>query len=311
LVDAGLPQELPPESPGPARATFKPRGLRGLPLRFVVPNVVTLLALCAGLTAIRFAIEARFDSAVLAILVAAILDGVDGRIARALKGSSRFGAELDSLADFIDFGVAPGLVLYLWSLQDVKTFGWVAVLFFAIAAALRLARFNVMIDDPNKPAWMGRFFTGMPAPAGAIVVLLPLYLHEALELPPSPRLAWLEIAYVIGVALLMASRIPHFSGKSIGRVPREKFILVLFAVAAFLVLLASFPMQMLIVLSLAYLGLIPLSMRSFRRLSEQDAQAAATARAFSSEVEPGSREENALNQESSASSVKGYSPNSR
>jgi CDP-diacylglycerol--serine O-phosphatidyltransferase len=177
---------------------------------------------------------------------------------------------LDSLADFIDFGVAPGLLLYLWSLHQLKTLGWVAVLFFAIAAALRLARFNVMIDDPNKPAWMGRFFTGMPAPAGAIVVLLPLYLHLSLELPPSGRLAWLEVAYVIGVALLMASRIPHYSGKSIGRVPREKFIFVLFAVAAVLVLLASFPMQMLIALSLAYLALIPFSIRAFRRLSEQD-----------------------------------------
>src|SRR5271157_988908 len=153
----------------PAQGQFKPRGLRGLPLRFVVPNVVTLLALCAGLTAIRFAIEGRFEIAVLAILFAAVLDGIDGRIARALKGSSRFGAELDSLADFMDFGVAPGLVLYLWSLQQLKTFGWAAVLIFAIAAALRLARFNVMIDDPNKPSWMGRFFTGMPAPAGAIV----------------------------------------------------------------------------------------------------------------------------------------------
>lgn len=256
--------------PGPARGSYKPRGLRGLPLRFVVPNVVTLLALCAGLTAIRFAIENRFDSAVLFIVVAAVLDGVDGRIARALKGSSRFGAELDSLADFIDFGVAPGLMLYLWSLHQLKTLGWVAVLFFAIAAALRLARFNVMIDDPDKPAWMSRFFTGMPAPAGAIVVLLPLYVNMSLDLQPTRGLAWLEVAYVIGVALLMASRIPHFSGKSIGRVPRDKFIFVLFAVAAALVLLASFPMQMLIALSLAYLSMIPFSIRAFRRLSEQD-----------------------------------------
>ncbi len=264
------------ESTTPARATYKAPGLRGLPLRFVVPNVVTLLALCAGLTAIRFAIESKFEFAVLAILVAAVLDGIDGRIARALKGSSRFGAELDSLADFMDFGVAPGLVLYLWSLYQLKTLGWVAVLFFAIAAALRLARFNVMIDDPNKPAWMGRFFTGMPAPAGAIVVLLPLYVHMSFDLPVSGRLAWLELAYVVGVALLMASRIPHFSGKHIGRVPRDKFIFVLFAAAAILILLASFPMQMLIFLSLAYLAMIPLSIRSFRQLSEQDAAASRT-----------------------------------
>lgn len=259
----------------PSASPYKPPGLRGLPLRFVVPNVVTLLALCAGLTAIRFAIEGRFELAVLAILFAAVLDGIDGRIARALKGSSRFGAELDSLADFMDFGVAPGLVLYLWSLHQIKTFGWAVVLIFAIAAALRLARFNVMIDDPNKPEWMSRFFTGMPAPAGAIVVLLPLYLHMALDIPPSPRLAWLEIFYVIGVALLMASRIPHFSGKSIGRVPHDKFIFVLFVAAALLVLLASFPMEMLIFLSLLYLAMIPFSIRAFNRLVAQDKAVAA------------------------------------
>jgi CDP-diacylglycerol--serine O-phosphatidyltransferase len=261
---------------GPARAGFTPEGLRSLPLRFVVPNVVTLLALCSGLTAIRFAVEGRFEYAVLAIVVAAVLDGIDGRIARALKGSSRFGAELDSLADFIDFGVAPGLVLYLWSLHEIKTFGWVAVLFFAIGAALRLARFNVMIDDPSQPAWMGRFFTGMPAPAGAIVALLPLYLHMALDVAPSPRLAWMELAYVVVIAMLMASRIPHYSGKSIGRVPRERFIVVLFAAAAILVLLASFPMEMLICLSLTYLAMIPFSMRAFNRLIEQDRAAASS-----------------------------------
>jgi CDP-diacylglycerol--serine O-phosphatidyltransferase len=271
-----LPDEanrVPVETSSP-HAAYKAPGLRGLPLRFVVPNVVTLLALCAGLTAIRFAIEGKFEFSVVAIVVAAVLDGVDGRIARALKGSSRFGAELDSLADFMDFGVAPGLVLYLWSLHQLKTLGWVAVLFFAIAAALRLARFNVMIDAPDKPAWMGRFFTGMPAPAGAIVVLLPLYIHLSLDLPISRGLAWLELAYVVGVALLMASRIPHFSGKSIGRVPRDKFIFVLFATVAILVLLASFPMEVLIFLSLAYLAMIPVSIRSFRRLTEQDAAAA-------------------------------------
>jgi CDP-diacylglycerol--serine O-phosphatidyltransferase len=260
---------------GPARAILKGRGLRALPLRFVVPNVVTLLALCAGLTAIRFAVEGRFESAVLAIVVAAVLDGIDGRIARALKGSTRFGAELDSLADFIDFGVAPGLVLYLWSLHQLGTLGWVAVLFFAIAAALRLARFNVMIDDPDRPEWMAKFFTGMPAPAGAIVALLPLYLHIVFDFAATPGIAGFEAVYVLLVALLMASRIPHYSGKSIGRVPRDKFILVLFLVAAFLVLLASFPMQMLIVLSLFYLSMIPYSIRAYNSLSARNAAPAA------------------------------------
>jgi CDP-diacylglycerol--serine O-phosphatidyltransferase len=255
----------------PARARLKARGLRGLPLRFVIPNVVTLLALCAGLTAIRFAVEGRFDNAVLAIVVAAVLDGVDGRIARALKGSTRFGAELDSLADFIDFGVAPGLVLYFWSLHQLGTVGWVAVLFFAIAAALRLARFNVMIDDAERPAWMNKFFTGMPAPAGAILVLLPLYVHIVTGSVATPAVAGVEAVYSLLVALLMASRIPHFSGKSLGRVPRDKFIFVLFLVAALLVTLAFFPMQMLIALSLLYLCMIPYSMRAYRTLAEADA----------------------------------------
>ena len=259
----------------PATDYKPPRGLRGLPLRFVVPNVVTLLALCAGLTAIRFAIEGKFETAVLAILVAAVLDGVDGRIARALKGSSRFGAELDSLADFMDFGVAPGLVLYLWSLHNLGNIGWVAVLFFAIAGALRLARFNVMIDDPDKPAWAGRFFTGMPAPAGAIVVLLPLYVHMSLDLAPTRGAAMFEVVYVFVIALLMASRIPHFSGKTIGRVPRDLFVFVLFVAAAVIVLLATFPLQMLIFVSLAYLAMIPFSMRSYKKHVAQDKAAVA------------------------------------
>ncbi len=257
----------------PVQARLRPRGLRSLPLRFVVPNVITLLALCAGLTSIRFAVDAKYESAVLAILAAAVLDGMDGRIARALKGSSRFGAELDSLADFIDFGVAPALLLFFWSLHTLKTVGWAAVLIFAIAAALRLARFNVMIDDPNKPAWSARFFTGMPAPAGAIVVMLPLYLQMSFNLPDSRWQSALVAAYVVLIAGLMVSRIPHYSGKHIGRVPRDIFILVLFAVAAVLVLLASFPLEMLIVVSLVYLALIPFSVRAYRRLAEVDAAA--------------------------------------
>src|SRR6185437_2050769 len=142
----------------------------GVPLRMLVPNVVTLIALSAGVTAIRFAFEGAIDWAVMAIAAAAVLDGLDGRIARALKGTSRFGAELDSLADFVDFGVAPALMLYVANLHAAKSFGWVAALLFAMACALRLARFNVMIDE-DQPAWRKTFFVGMPAPAGAIVGL--------------------------------------------------------------------------------------------------------------------------------------------
>ena len=244
---------------------------RAVPLRLLIPNVITLLALCLGLTAIRFAFEGSIEWAVSAIAAAAVLDGLDGRIARALKGTSRFGAELDSLADFVDFGVAPALVLYLSGLEKLKALGWLATLVFAIACSLRLARFNVTSDDPDMPAWRKTFFVGMPAPAGAIVGLLPVYcgfLFSA-NSPPSPFL-WLELAYVLGVALLMASRVPHFSGKSIGRVPREYVAVVLIALAVALLLIVSYPLQALIALSLLYLASIPFSIRHFRRLRREN-----------------------------------------
>ncbi|MGI8570626.1 MAG: CDP-diacylglycerol--serine O-phosphatidyltransferase [Methylocella sp.] len=248
------------------------RGIRAVPLRVILPNLVTLLALCMGLTAIRFAIEGQFETAVVAVIAAAILDGLDGRIARALRGTSRFGAELDSLADFVAFGVAPALILYFWGLHEIKSFGWFAALVFAIAAALRLARFNVMIDDPDRPPWQAHFFTGMPAPAGAIVGLLPLYLNLSILAVPNVRaLVPFEIAYVLTVAFLMASRIPHFSGKRIGRVPREYVIAVLFGIAACLLLLAIFTMEMLIGLTLVYLATIPFAIRRFNAYAAADA----------------------------------------
>src|ERR1700757_4713437 len=168
---------------------FDPRRLEGrrprfrlIPVRTLLPNLITLLALCAGLTAIRLAVEDKLEWAVAAIVFAALLDGIDGRVARMLKGTSRFGAELDSLADFVNFGVAPALILYFWALHELGNAGWIAAMVFAICAGLRLARFNVMIDDPNRPAWAANFFVGMPAPGGAITVLLPIYI-EFLGLP--------------------------------------------------------------------------------------------------------------------------------
>ena len=241
-----------------------------IPMRFVIPNLVTLLAICLGLTSIRLAAEGKFEMAAIFIVLAAVLDGLDGRLARALDGASRFGAELDSLADFVDFGVAPAFLLYFWSLHEIRSFGWFAALVFAIAAALRLARFNVMIDDPNKPAWQAQFFVGMPAPAGAIAAMLPIYLsYSALGLPEGRIFVTIEIIYVLGIAFLMASRIPHFSGKQIGRVKREYFIFVLFAVAVFILALASFPMEVLIALTLSYLALLPFAIRRHARLSQE------------------------------------------
>jgi CDP-diacylglycerol---serine O-phosphatidyltransferase len=248
------------------------RRFRAVPIRIILPNLVTLLALCMGLTAIRFAIENQFETAVIAVIAAAVLDGLDGRIARALRGTSRFGAELDSLADFVDFGVAPALILYFWRLHEIKSFGWFAALVFAIACALRLARFNVMMDDPEKPAWQAHFFTGMPAPAGAIVGLLPLYLSlSLLPLPHMPYLVPVEIGYVLFIAFLMASRIPHFSGKKIGRIPREYVLVVLFGIAVTILLLATFPMEMLVALSLLYLATIPVAIRRYKALQARDA----------------------------------------
>jgi len=259
------------EAGPPARApiadsTSPRRGLRAVPLRLLIPNLITLFALGLGLTAIRLAMEGSIEWAVSAVAAAAVLDGLDGRIARALKGTSHFGAELDSLADFVDFGVAPALVLYFADLHAAKSFGWVAALVFAMACALRLARFNVMIDE-DQPAWRKIFFLGMPAPAGAIVGLLPIYVHSAFDLgPPPPQIAVVESVYVLAVALLMASRVPHFSGKTIGRVPREYVSVVLVGVAAALLILFNFPMQALVAVTLAYLVSIPFAVRRYRAL---------------------------------------------
>jgi CDP-diacylglycerol--serine O-phosphatidyltransferase len=252
----------------------------GVPLRLLVPNVVTLMALSAGVTAIRFAFEGSIDWAVMAIAAAAVLDGLDGRIARALKGTSRFGAELDSLADFVDFGVAPAIVLYVAGLSSLRGLGWLVCLLFSIACALRLARFNVMSDDPAAPAWRKGFFVGMPAPAGAVVGLLPVYvtvLGEGSARGLGRGWIGLEAAYVLAIAILMASRVPHFSGKSIGRVPREYVAVALIGVVAALLSIAYFPLQALVALAAFYLGSIPFAIRRFRRLEVEQRRERASA----------------------------------
>src|SRR5215217_3790872 len=148
-------------TPDPKYPELRRRRFRPIPVRMLVPNVITLLAICAGLTAIRLSIEGRMELAVAAIVFAAVLDGVDGRVARMIKGQSKFGAELDSLADFVNFGVAPGLLLYFWQLNALGNVGWLAAIIFAICGGLRLARFNATLDDPNKPAFAANFFTGV------------------------------------------------------------------------------------------------------------------------------------------------------
>ncbi len=259
-----------PEGDEPRRRRFKP-----IPFRVLLPNLITLLSLCLGLTGIRMAFEGKIELAIGAIVLAAIADALDGRVARMLKSASRFGAELDSLADFVVFGVVPGIVLYLWGLHNLKNFGWIVVLFFAVCAALRLARFNVMLDDPNKPAFAGNFFTGMPAPAGALVAMLPIYL-EFVGIPrlsPTPVIAAL---YVTGIALLMVSRIPTWSGKKFGtRVPRDYVLPVFLAAVVLVALLISWPWEVLVVGCIAYLAAVPLAYMHYQKLDRAHAAASA------------------------------------
>ncbi|HEX5510059.1 MAG TPA: CDP-diacylglycerol--serine O-phosphatidyltransferase [Pseudolabrys sp.] len=248
----------------PTQAEKRPR-FRPIPVRTLLPNLITLLALCAGLTAIRLSVEGNLELALAAIVFAALLDGIDGRIARLLKGTSKFGAELDSLADFVNFGVTPALVLYFWGLHDLKSAGWIAALVFAICAGLRLARFNVMIDDPNRPAWAANFFTGIPAPAGAITVLLPIYL-SFLGAPHGIVVVWITFVYTLAIALLMVSRLPVFSGKRVGkRVPPEMVLPVFVLVVLFFALLISYPWVVLTIGTLAYLVCLPIGFMSYRR----------------------------------------------
>jgi CDP-diacylglycerol--serine O-phosphatidyltransferase len=235
-----------------------------IPVRMLVPNFFTLLSLCAGLTAIRMAIEQRYEMAIALVVIAAMLDGVDGRLARALKAQSKFGAELDSLADFVNFGVAPAVIVFIWGLTPLKGFGWIAVLVFALAMGLRLARFNAMIDV-EKPKWQSNYFTGMPAPAGAITVLLPLYV-DGLGLFDVQQWPVLVSLYVLAMAFLLVSTIPTFSGKLMGeRISREYVMPMFVGVAAVVALLVTYPYGTLTLLTLIYLACVPLSYRRFQQ----------------------------------------------
>jgi CDP-diacylglycerol--serine O-phosphatidyltransferase len=253
------------------------RGFRGVPVRYLLPNLITLLALCSGLTAIRLAFEGRFEIAVAAVILAIFLDAVDGRLARMLQGTSRFGAELDSLADFLNFGVAPALLLYFWALNTMKPMGWTICLMLAIACALRLARFNVMLEDPHKPAWAGAFFTGIPAPAGAGIAMVPLYLGFLNGDTEGHRHAILIAPLVVLIAIMLVSRIPTFSGKTVSRVPRDMVLPILAGAALAIVCLFTYPWQTLLVAAALYVLLIPLSVYryvSYKKVDKKNAAAA-------------------------------------
>ena len=255
------------------RARARPR-FKGPSFNRIVPNLMTLIGLCAGLTSLRFALEGRFGSAAVAIVVAAGIDGLDGRLARLLKATSRFGAEFDSLTDFLCFGVAPAFTLYVWSLQRAGGFGYTPCLIFAVCMALRLARFNAAIDSGPGPAYAYNFFTGVPAPAGAGLALFPLFL--GLE---AKSLGWdwlLTIAQhplfcamvLIGTALLLVSTLPVWSFKNF-KVPHEYVLPMLLGTGTFAAVLVADPWAAMAAGGLIYLAMLPFSVRSFHRLRRE------------------------------------------
>jgi CDP-diacylglycerol--serine O-phosphatidyltransferase len=246
-----------------ARRPRMRRRLSGFSVNRMVPNVLTLLALCAGMTAIRFAISGEFDAAVYAIIAAGIFDGLDGRMARLLKATSRFGAELDSLADFVSFGVAPAAVLYLWTMSQLHAIGWAIVLFFAVCCALRLARFNTQLGAEPPPYTAG-FFTGAPAPAGAALLLMPMFISFEWGdwIARSP---YLNAVWISGVALLMVSTVPTISLKRI-RIPHHLVLPSLLGVGVMAGFFMTAPWPTLTFVGAIYIASIPLTIRAAARL---------------------------------------------
>ena len=227
---------------------------KDLTLAQLLPNMLTVAAICAGITAIRMGVQGDYVRAVQLLLIAGILDGLDGRLARLLRQTSDMGAELDSLADFVNFGIAAPLVVYYWGLQTIRHAGWIAVLFFAVCCVMRLARFNISARDEDGKGGAGAFFEGLPSPAGALLAMLPMYVTFAvpgLPQPPAPLVA----VYMAGVGLLMISPLPVWSFKQT-KVSRDnaKFFLLAFACAA--AALALFTWRALIVICLAYVATV-------------------------------------------------------
>jgi len=252
------------------RPRQRPR-FKGLSFNRVVPNLLTMIGLCAGLTSIRFALDGRFAAAAIAIVVAACIDGMDGRLARLLKATSRFGAEFDSLADFLCFGVAPALVLYLWSLQSLRGYGYMPCVMFAVCMSLRLARFNASLDAGPHPAYAYNFFTGVPAPAGAGLALFPLFIGlEAQSLGwdwllAAAKFPAFDAAVLIGTALLLVSTLPVWSFKNF-KVPSQFILPLLLGAALFVTLLVADPWAAGGAAGVLYVAMLPFSARSFRRL---------------------------------------------
>lgn len=249
----------------PAETNARGPRLREIPLRLMVPNLITVLAICAGLTGIRLAFEGRYELAVAMVLAAAFLDGIDGRVARMMKATSKFGAQMDSLADIINFGVAPALVLYVYVLDQAQAFGWIAALIYVISAGLRLARFNVMDERAIKAPWQSEFFVGVPAPAGAALVLLPVYLGFV-GVESGAAFAYGSAAYTVIIGGLLVSRLPVWSGKSeSSRIRRDLVFPMILVVVLYVALLMSFTWQVLIVTVVLYLCSLPLGARNWHK----------------------------------------------
>jgi len=243
--------------------TPRRRRISGLSVHRLIPNLLTTFALCAGLTSIRFSVAGLWELAVTAIVIAAILDFLDGGVARLLKASSPLGAQLDSLSDFVCFGVAPAILLYLWSLNDAGSLGWLVALAFSICAAMRLARFNVRLESSNLPAWARAYFTGVPSPAGAGLALLPVIVSFQTD-PVLAEFPVLLAIWTTAIGLLMVSNLPTFSLKKL-RIPERFQIVVLVGLGLSIAALFSAPWQTLTVMALAYLATLPISYLRYRR----------------------------------------------
>ncbi|EJF90651.1 CDP-diacylglycerol--serine O-phosphatidyltransferase [Bartonella tamiae] len=259
------PSPFPPFDPDGHRSDEEHRRRSLIPMRYVIPNVITILAICAGVSGIRLAFEHRFESAILMVLLAAILDGLDGRIARLMNGSSPFGAQMDSLADVVNFGVAPALVVYSYVLDQAHQVGWVAALVYCIACCLRLARFNVMLEDVNMPDWQKDYFVGVPAPAGALLVLLPIYLGS-LGLDPGLGWALFFSLYTVFIAFLLVSRLPVWNGKNIGQQLRRDLVIpIMLIIVIYVGFLATYTWQTLLITAFSYIIFLPISLISYRK----------------------------------------------
>lgn len=256
-----------PDGFAEGRSSHDRRIARALSMRAIVPNAITAAALCSGLTGIRFAIGGDFERSVQAVILAGLLDGIDGRAARLLKAQTRFGAELDSLADSISFGVAPALIVYLWSLNQLPSVGWISALAFAICCVLRLARFNARLDMLDQPHKQAGFLTGVPAPLGAALAFLPMYLWIASGLPEFANPILMSVWMVL-IAFLMISNLPTL-GWSRLRPPNSLRLGMIALVGLTVAALLTEPWFTLAAITIGYLLMIPVGMGSYAKVRRQ------------------------------------------